>query len=972
MSTLYEDLKSVASKLLSPWSKSTKPSTSGDPFLAESFDFNNPSSLIVRDTGMQSNTLREALAVLSEAAPTLPGLSLFMDKYGFRSLTQNIRDLSDTVRINLLNRAETISTINGMASRALGIRTDLIVSEGFKVEADPDKDCPPEIRQRIQDVLDEHWELNDWQDRTYERVLDLGRTGEMIRRLPPLSTSIAGSSEFRLGRFTCGMIVPQLVYGVSLDPWNYEKIDRIYLEQYAFPNAAQKDLSLKCINDERMAAKEFGSIRGDAFYLAVGRRPGHSRGITDLAPAIDWLDIYEQMLMMDTERAAHMMRFIWDVTVENASPAYLAAYAERLKGSGPKPGTVRVHGNKERWDAISPDLKLSDSKELREDIFVLAWGSMGLPRPWFADGENSNRACHSEDTETLTIDGWKGLDELSEDSVLATVNQETNELEYHKPDKMFVYEHSGPMVHFKNNDFDVLVTPEHKMWAKRSRNEGKNEFYEKIAAEDMLKAGRYTMLLGGTWKGGEDLDFTLPSVPTGIGRAIYPEITVPGDLWAEFLGYVISEGHIRHHKKEPRYYIVTVCQKKPHGVELIRECIRKLNECGFRFHESQKGDGTYVWTTLDKGLNLWLGEHCGMMAKNKKIPDMCWKYTFRRMQILLDALVEGDGSKGSRYEKNRRGCSYYTSSVQLGDDVQRLCCHLGLASKSRVNTKMWAVMILDHKESSIRKSEGQNRKDYKTGIKEVSDYNGRVYCFEVKNHLFITRRAGKTAVSHNSIENMTDPNFAWARTRRRSFTSHLNLEHRYALQVAYEAGRFMDVPVEKLSEWMRIKVTSRDPDRKGYESVGAAWADIANALTVLTSQELIDKQSAADIVRTVLGSYGFEIDPERMKIVNSFDAGNQIDQPIDQSAQEVQPGDGSQGLVAPGNSPAASQLAGSPVTHRESRQSSRTGLGFIRRPSKPKRNGILGSSDPLQAIWNESMASLKESQNNGRRLLRHY
>src|ERR1039457_1405398 len=92
----------------------------GDPL----HNHNGGKTPIIRDVGLNSGTLREAIEVLHEAAPTLPGLSLFMDKYGFRSLTQNIRDINDQIRINLLNRAESLSITNGLANRALQIRTD--------------------------------------------------------------------------------------------------------------------------------------------------------------------------------------------------------------------------------------------------------------------------------------------------------------------------------------------------------------------------------------------------------------------------------------------------------------------------------------------------------------------------------------------------------------------------------------------------------------------------------------------------------------------------------------------------------------------------------------------------------------------------------------------------------------------------------------------------------------------------------
>lgn len=563
---------------------------------------------IYRDLGLQSRTVQEAASVLIEAAPSFPGMSLFMDKYGFRSLNANVRDYNEAIRINLLQRAETLSLTNGLASRALQVRTDLIVSEGFRVEADPTEDCPPHVKKAIQDVLDEHYEINEWLDRCYERVLDTQRTGEMFRRLPALFKNISNQISFRSGKFICGHVSPQLVRGVSIDPWNYEILDRVFIEQYAFPNSSLEELCLKIIRDERMSANEFGSIRGDIFYMALNRRPGCTRGVTDLAPAIDWLDIYDQMLIMDVERAQMLMRFIWDVTLEGANPATILKYAEQLKQSPPRPASIRVHNEKERWDAISPDLRLSDSKDLREDIFLLAWGSMGLPRPWFTDGENANRA---------------------------------------------------------------------------------------------------------------------------------------------------------------------------------------------------------------------------------------------------------------------------------------------------------------------------------------------------------------------SIENMTDPNFAWARTRRRQFTAHLTLEHRYALQVAWDAGRFQNlIPVEKAHDWLKVKVVSRDPDRKGYESVGATWSDMANALATMLNSNLIDDESAVEIIRTVVGSYGFEINPENLKkLKNNTEEMQQGGQsPVPDEPSMVGSSGQQQGLLTPA---AEMQMQESRRTRSFNRKIRPRGIFS---ESGGNKKGIMGSANKFDSFYNEAMIALAESRKNNRKL----
>src|ERR1017187_2870199 len=89
----------------------------------EEFNESSHRTSIVRDYGMQSRTVREALEVLSEAAPTMPGLSLLRDQQGFRSMNRSIRDRKEAARQNIMIRCETSSVINPIADRGLDIRT---------------------------------------------------------------------------------------------------------------------------------------------------------------------------------------------------------------------------------------------------------------------------------------------------------------------------------------------------------------------------------------------------------------------------------------------------------------------------------------------------------------------------------------------------------------------------------------------------------------------------------------------------------------------------------------------------------------------------------------------------------------------------------------------------------------------------------------------------------------------------------
>jgi dCTP deaminase (EC 3.5.4.13) len=51
-------------------------------------------------------------------------------------------------------------------------------------------------------------------------------------------------------------------------------------------------------------------------------------------------------------------------------------------------------------------------------------------------------ACYDEDTEILTLEGWKKFKDLKDDEIVATLNPNTNELEYQKIVKKQKFEHN--------------------------------------------------------------------------------------------------------------------------------------------------------------------------------------------------------------------------------------------------------------------------------------------------------------------------------------------------------------------------------------------------------------------------------------------------------------------------------------------------------------------------------------------------
>ena len=74
----------------------------------------------------------------------------------------------------------------------------------------------------------------------------------------------------------------------------------------------------------------------------------------------------------------------------------------------------------------------------------------------------ADKLCFDKETEVLTENGWKFFKDLSYEDKVATLNPETNNLEYETPTNIYSYDYDGKMYFLKNDKIDILVTPNHK------------------------------------------------------------------------------------------------------------------------------------------------------------------------------------------------------------------------------------------------------------------------------------------------------------------------------------------------------------------------------------------------------------------------------------------------------------------------------------------------------------------------------
>jgi len=414
-----------------------------------------------------------------------------------------------------------------------------------------------------------------------------------------------------------------------------------------------------------------------------------------------------------------------------------------------------ISGGKVSWIDFKGKRKDMQYRELAEHLTRKICAVMMVSPQDVGIIADVNRSCYSEDTQTLTENGWKYYWEIGNDERVATLNPDNGNIEFHIPNSFHLYPYKGEMVHFSSNNVNVLVTPDHDMWVRQQASSRTTKPWEKVHAERLEGINKMSFVGRYGWEGKEEQEFILPDAIKWDGlprETIQAERVVPMDRWLEFLGYVISEGCIFNPKEGTSSvgkYKVTISQKDKGSVQKINEC---LNSIPFNFKSYISGDGVTRWQVSDKALWKWLYNNIGCKAKTKRLPDMVKGLSTRQLGILLDALVLGDGSVDNR--PGRTSFTYYTSSDRLADDVQELSLKIGhraiispLSTPKKDNhNQMYRVLISRGKDFNL------SGKDNITRV----DYDGFVYCFNVPNHLFITRRDGRVGAHGNTAQTQSE------------------------------------------------------------------------------------------------------------------------------------------------------------------------------------------------------------------------
>jgi hypothetical protein len=371
---------------------------------------------------------------------------------------------------------------------------------------------------------------------------------------------------------------------------------------------------------------------------------------------------------------------------------------------------------------------------------------------------NANR-CLDDKTECLTKRGWLHHLDLTEQDEIATIHPDTEKLEYHRPTAILRYPYEGPLHYWKTRRIDFACTPNHRLRYRASQSAK----YWRTEQSDVVAQGRTAIrwrVTSAGYTGSETVVRIPQSAYVGPGmRGHDPGVdgyAIPVNDFAPFLGYWLAEGSLSpaHLKR----YDVSLSQRPdgPHALAM-QEAFNAIGMGEVRVYtqENRIVNGPSwpmnTYHVSSKSLCEWLRDETGGLQHERRIPSCVFDWPMEAQQALLFAYRDGDGTVF-----NVRGSfTTVTCSQALADDMQRLALHIG-----------WRATIKMDRPAGLREIHGRESEcraywrvtfshREQAGLTPQRDlsighYSGTVWCVDVPNHLFITRRNGKVAVHGNS------------------------------------------------------------------------------------------------------------------------------------------------------------------------------------------------------------------------------
>lgn len=354
-------------------------------------------------------------------------------------------------------------------------------------------------------------------------------------------------------------------------------------------------------------------------------------------------------------------------------------------------------------------------------------------------------ACYDSDTEILTKNGWKFVNNITlKDEVACLVDHKR--LEYHKPTETQEYDYKGKMYSVDSDKVSLLVTPNHRMFTGNCHRKN----YNTQRADEIYGKMRSYKNNVDEWTPENCLKTFILS-----GYGDLPDLELDLEAWCIFFGIWIAEGccTISYYPNGTiRCRQVNIATNKERVKENLEKCMKIL---GFKWNYHMDKGKPNKWYCGDLRLIYYL-KPLSVGAVNKSLPDWCFNLDIHHSQKLIEGMCLGDGD----FMKETTTVRYYTSSIKLRDDFQMLCLHAGWGCNYYLKSEKGSlggnidgrqiISTEDHWSLTVCKYQTKPlvNKYIKDGkqLDSWKDFDDKVYCCTVptKDGIIFIRRNGKS------------------------------------------------------------------------------------------------------------------------------------------------------------------------------------------------------------------------------------
>jgi hypothetical protein len=340
--------------------------------------------------------------------------------------------------------------------------------------------------------------------------------------------------------------------------------------------------------------------------------------------------------------------------------------------------------------------------------------------------------CYSDDTEFLTRHGWKLFDEIADGAAVATVNQASGQIEFQVPSERICKPYDGVMLEWRQRYTSVRVTPNHRMRISKVQR-GPAGIHGDAYRTDVAE-----------WRFARaDEMASMDRVHVQVAGVARTQEYGIDDGLLRLIGAYVSEGCIAKRLKSGQPSVVALSQKVGNRLDAVIEASAyAFNRYVYVRSEPWRSSSceSATYTLADRQLAVMLSEECGERSRHKHLPAWAFELSRRQADVLLDALIAGDGTTHKRTGYR----IYYTNSRRLAGDVQALAVTAGY----RAN--VWGPYQDGMYQVLVTTGGPYQAIGCRINLRTHERAPRRIVCFTVPNEILLTRRDGRVAMHGNT------------------------------------------------------------------------------------------------------------------------------------------------------------------------------------------------------------------------------